>query len=85
MKGSGVRVPASASKVQDGQLFRRSSTRSSPASALTYLPPGCWHKPARDAFPHHRLGHYVRFDMEALKEWLKENKITAPANRFRPR
>jgi hypothetical protein len=52
---------------------------------LTYLPPGCWHKPARDAFPHHRLGHYVRFDMEALKEWLKENKITAPANRFRPR
>jgi excisionase family DNA binding protein len=24
--------------------------------------------------PHHRLGHYVRFDPEDLKEWLKETR-----------
>jgi excisionase family DNA binding protein len=35
--------------------------------------------------PHHRLGHYVRFDPDDLKEWLKENKIGAPANVFRRR
>jgi excisionase family DNA binding protein len=35
--------------------------------------------------PHHRLGHYVRFDPEDLKEWLQENRITAPARGFRPR
>ena len=35
--------------------------------------------------PHHRLGHYVRFNPEDLKEWLQENKITAPASGFRPR
>ena len=30
--------------------------------------------------PHHRLGHYVRFDPEDLKEWLTENKIPPRAN-----
>jgi excisionase family DNA binding protein len=35
--------------------------------------------------PHHRLGHYVRFNPEDLKEWLRENRITAPARGFRPR
>jgi excisionase family DNA binding protein len=35
--------------------------------------------------PHHRLGHYVRFDPEDLKEWLQETRIDAPANGFRPR
>lgn len=35
--------------------------------------------------PHHRLGHYVRFDMEDLKEWLGENKIPPTANGRRQR
>jgi excisionase family DNA binding protein len=35
--------------------------------------------------PHHRLGHYVRFDPEDLKEWLRENRIDAPANGFHRR
>jgi excisionase family DNA binding protein len=25
--------------------------------------------------PHHRLGHYVRFDPEELKRWLAETRI----------
>ncbi len=25
--------------------------------------------------PHHRLGHYVRFDPDELKQWLEETKI----------
>jgi excisionase family DNA binding protein len=35
--------------------------------------------------PHHRLGHYVRFNPDDLKEWLRENRIDAPANGFRAR
>jgi excisionase family DNA binding protein len=35
--------------------------------------------------PHHRLGHYVRFNPDDLREWLRENRIDAPANGFRPR
>ena len=27
-----------------------------------------------DAVPHHRLGHYVRFDEEELVEWVRENE-----------
>ncbi|HEX5308059.1 MAG TPA: helix-turn-helix domain-containing protein [Solirubrobacteraceae bacterium] len=27
--------------------------------------------------PHHRLGHYVRFDPQELGEWLRENRIPA--------
>jgi excisionase family DNA binding protein len=30
--------------------------------------------------PHHRLGHYVRFNTEDLKTWLTENRI-APSPR----
>ena len=26
--------------------------------------------------PHHRLGHYVRFNADDLKQWLAENRIT---------
>jgi excisionase family DNA binding protein len=25
--------------------------------------------------PHHRLGHYVRFSAEDLRDWLTENKL----------
>ncbi|HEX3854968.1 MAG TPA: helix-turn-helix domain-containing protein, partial [Polyangiaceae bacterium] len=25
--------------------------------------------------PHHRLGHYVRFDPDELKQWLSETRI----------
>jgi excisionase family DNA binding protein len=35
--------------------------------------------------PHHRLGHYVRFNPEDLKEWLGENKILPTTNGWRPR
>ena len=35
--------------------------------------------------PHHRLGHYVRFNPEDLKEWLAENKILPRANGMRLR
>lgn len=27
------------------------------------------------AIPHHRLGHYVRFDPQDLSAWLAENRI----------
>lgn len=30
--------------------------------------------------PHHRLGHYVRFNPEDLKEWLAESKVLPRAN-----
>jgi excisionase family DNA binding protein len=29
--------------------------------------------------PHHRLGHYVRFNPEDLRDWLIENRITPDA------
>lgn len=29
--------------------------------------------------PHHRLGHYVRFDPKDLKAWLTENKVEPQA------
>ena len=28
--------------------------------------------------PHHRLGHYVRFDPEDIERWLRARKITTP-------
>jgi|GEM_PF-2775120 excisionase family DNA binding protein len=28
--------------------------------------------------PHHRLGHYVRFDAEDLREWLRETRSGPP-------
>jgi excisionase family DNA binding protein len=31
--------------------------------------------------PHHRLGHYVRFNPDDLREWLDDNRITPGANR----
>jgi excisionase family DNA binding protein len=30
--------------------------------------------------PHHRLGHYVRFNPEDLHAWLAESQITPGAN-----
>jgi excisionase family DNA binding protein len=30
--------------------------------------------------PHHRLGHYVRFNPDDLAHWLAENQITPAAN-----
>jgi excisionase family DNA binding protein len=30
--------------------------------------------------PHHRLGHYVRFDPNDLQAWLRERKIDAAAH-----
>jgi excisionase family DNA binding protein len=31
--------------------------------------------------PHHRLGHYVRFNTEDMKQWLIENRITPEPSR----
>jgi len=30
--------------------------------------------------PHHRLGHYVRFNPQDLREWLAENRISPESN-----
>lgn len=30
--------------------------------------------------PHHRLGHYVRFDPDDLQTWLKETRSGVPAH-----
>jgi excisionase family DNA binding protein len=35
--------------------------------------------------PHHRLGHYVRFNPEDLKDWLQETKLMPGANGFHRR
>jgi excisionase family DNA binding protein len=35
--------------------------------------------------PHHRLGHYVRFNPEDLREWLKETRSMPGANGFHRR
>jgi excisionase family DNA binding protein len=29
--------------------------------------------------PHHRLGHYVRFSVEDLRQWLAENRVLPTA------
>jgi excisionase family DNA binding protein len=31
--------------------------------------------------PHHRLGHYVRFNPDDLKRWLAENKVSPATSR----
>ena len=47
-----------------------------PASQLLDVPPSWLLAQARArAVPHHRLGHYVRFDVEHLRRWLDETKI----------
>jgi len=30
--------------------------------------------------PHHRLGHYVRFNPDDLRDWLAENRISPESN-----
>ncbi len=35
--------------------------------------------------PHHRLGHYVRFNPEDLRDWLKETRQTPSGSRFQAR
>lgn len=35
--------------------------------------------------PHHRLGHYVRFSSEDLKQWLAEGRITSRDHDLRAR
>jgi excisionase family DNA binding protein len=47
------------------------------ASALLGVPSTWLLAQARGGrIPHHRLGHYVRFSADDLREWLSENKIT---------
>jgi excisionase family DNA binding protein len=56
------------------------------ASIILGVPPTWLLAQAREGrIPHHRLGHYVRFNPDDLRDWLRENRIDAPANGFRPR
>jgi len=56
------------------------------ASGMLGVPPTWLLAQARAGrIPHHRLGHYVRFNPDDLQEWLQENRIDMPANGFRPR
>jgi excisionase family DNA binding protein len=46
------------------------------ASALLGVPPSWLLAQARvGRVPHHRLGHYVRFSADDLRDWLSENRI----------
>jgi excisionase family DNA binding protein len=52
------------------------------ASKLLGIPPTWLLAQARDGrVPHHRLGHYVRFSAEELRQWLTENRITPDPGR----
>lgn len=56
------------------------------ASVILGVPPTWLLAQARAGrIPHHRLGHYVRFNPDDLRDWLRENRIDAPANGFRRR
>jgi excisionase family DNA binding protein len=53
------------------------------ASKLLGIPPTWLLAQARAGrVPHHRLGHYVRFSAEDLRQWLTENRITPGASRM---
>jgi excisionase family DNA binding protein len=52
------------------------------ASKLLGIPPTWLLAQAREGrVPHHRLGHYVRFSAEDLRQWLTENRITPGPSR----
>jgi excisionase family DNA binding protein len=56
------------------------------ASGMLGVPPTWLLAQAREGrIPHHRLGHYVRFDPEDLKEWLQETRSMPTANGSRRR
>ena len=51
------------------------------AARLLGVPPTWLLAQARAGrIPHHRLGHYVRFSAEDLREWLDTNRIRAESN-----
>jgi excisionase family DNA binding protein len=50
------------------------------ASVILGVPPTWLLAQAREGrIPHHRLGHYVRFNPDDLVNWLTENRITPGA------
>lgn len=52
------------------------------ASKLLGIPPTWLLAQARAGrVPHHRLGHYVRFNPDDLRQWLTENKVTPGPSR----
>jgi excisionase family DNA binding protein len=52
------------------------------ASTMLGVPPTWLLAQAREGrIPHHRLGHYVRFNPDDLKEWLAETR-SMPNGRF---
>jgi excisionase family DNA binding protein len=55
------------------------------ASELLGVPPTWLLAQARAGrIPHHRLGHYVRFDPNDLSGWLAENRIVPGSDGRRP-
>jgi hypothetical protein len=53
------------------------------ASKLLGIPPTWLLAQARAGrVPHNRLGHYVRFNTDDLRQWLTENKITPGPSRL---
>ncbi len=56
------------------------------ASTMLGVPPTWLLAQAREGrIPHHRLGHYVRFNPKDLKEWLAETRSMPTANGSRRR
>jgi excisionase family DNA binding protein len=52
------------------------------ASTMLGVPPTWLLAQAREGrIPHHRLGHYVRFNPDDLREWLQETR-SMPRSRF---
>lgn len=80
--------PAARARAATGRLIARARGITGEASGFTRLidakaaghllgVPHTWLlAQAREGrIPHHRLGHYVRFNPDDLTEWLKENRI----------
>jgi excisionase family DNA binding protein len=79
----GARVRRGARRVTDGGSAFTPLIDAKAASKLLGVPHTWLLTQARARhIPHHRLGHYVRFDPADLRDWLQEGKIT-PARHAR--
>jgi excisionase family DNA binding protein len=80
--------PAARARAATGRLIARARSITGDAGGFTRLidakaagqllgVPHTWLlAQAREGrIPHHRLGHYVRFNPQDLADWLKENRI----------
>jgi hypothetical protein len=76
------REPAPSSRARERLVGARGVSAASPlvgaarAAELMQVPPSWLLSQARaQKVPHHKLGHYVRFDIEELIAWLEERKV----------